>query len=77
MKAWEYLSCGIPVVYADLPIIEEVLAGKGVAYKPGDARDFARAVEEAAKRPIEPNAAHAYSWDAKAESILAALSKQS
>jgi glycosyltransferase involved in cell wall biosynthesis len=77
MKVWEYLASGVPIVYARLPVIEEVLEGKGVAFKPGDPVSLAEAVQKAASHPAHPSREAEYSWDAKAQRILSILQSDS
>lgn len=80
MKVFEYLAAGKPVVYADLPIIAEVMAGRGMPFTPGDAQALAAALQSActeseAQEIARTNAAEAaqWSWDAKARGIMGAL----
>jgi glycosyltransferase involved in cell wall biosynthesis len=77
MKVWEYLAAGKPIVYADLPVIAEVLKDKGIAFIPGDARSFAFAIERASTARSNIDYSSDYSWSARAENILSILTKQS
>jgi len=46
LKEFEYWACGVPVVAAQLPALEEVVEEKktGFFYQPGDSRDLARKI---------------------------------
>ncbi len=78
LKVWEYLASGRPIVYSNLDIIGEVLAGKATPFVPDDPKDFARVIahiqndpqdaEEAAEKNTE--AVLAYTWDARVSKIL-------
>lgn len=82
MKLFEYMAAGRPIVASDLPSLREVLDEKTAAFfKPDNARDCARAIEEIL---ADPATAHAravrasekvrqYTWRARAEKILAAV----
>jgi glycosyltransferase involved in cell wall biosynthesis len=43
MSLLDMLSCGIPVVYSDIPANREVAEGLGVPFAPGDPEDLSRA----------------------------------
>lgn len=73
MKAYEYLAAGKPIVYSDLAIMKEVLAGKGIAFTPNDPISLSEAIGEARNAPLRRGSAEAFSWDAKARAILAAI----
>jgi glycosyltransferase involved in cell wall biosynthesis len=73
MKAYEYLAAEKPIVYSDLAIMKEVLAGKGIAFTPGDPISLSEAISEARGTAAHKDGAEAFSWDAKAGTILAAI----
>ncbi len=79
MKTWEYMASGIPIIYSNLPIIDEVLHEYGFPFTPGDAHSLAKTVqsvlmdnEEVAKRVGgAKQRAHDLTWDKKAKMICA------
>ncbi len=70
MKVYEYLASGVPIVYSDLPIIDEVLQGVGEPFKAGDVASLRRAIDSAlssdAHRAVDVDD---LSWKAKAAKI--------
>ena len=75
MKVWEYMAAGRPIVYSKLPIIEEVLTGRGLPFVPGDSQSLAAAVCAARDPAQEARAAkntlevEEYTWAARARCI--------
>lgn len=75
MKVYEYLAAGKPIVYSQMAILDEVLAGRGEAFVPGDADSLAaaiaKAVTEEGRRTGERNGREIgkYSWEEKARAI--------
>lgn len=81
LKVWEYLAAGRPIVYSNLELIAEVLAGKGVPFTPESAQSLADAVRSVYDRRDELAALAARhreyvrgcTWDARARTLLAAM----
>lgn len=46
MKIWEYLAAGIPIVYSDLEIMNEVLENRAVSFEPEDPQSLAIKIKE-------------------------------
>lgn len=78
LKVWEYMASGRPIVYSDLPIIGEILRGRGVTFTPDNPESFAKAVssvyEDArtADTMAEQNTRdiHTYTWDERVSKIV-------
>lgn len=82
MKMFEYLACGRPILASDLPVLAEVLNAENALSLPAedvdawtDALRRVREDRELAKRLAEGArmAARGYSWEKRAERILAGL----
>ncbi len=80
MKLFSYMASGRPIVASDLPSIREVL-DEGAAYivAPDDAQALAHGIAKAlcddGTRPAHAaELVQRYSWDARAQGILSALS---
>jgi len=78
MKVWEYMASGRPIIYSNLDIIGEILAGRGTSFKPDDSKSFADAVSgicdnlEVAEQVGRKNQKDIsnYTWRKRAEHIL-------
>jgi len=67
LKLWDYLATGLPVVAPDLPSVRRICGDAFFAYRPGDERSVALAIQEAAGRGRgEPRLR---SWDQRAEEL--------
>jgi len=83
LKLFDYMAAGVPIVASDLPALREVLRHEENALlaRPDDPDAFAAAVRRilaepslAARLGAQAQAdVHRYSWDARAESLLAFL----
>lgn len=74
MKAYEYIAAGKPVIYSGLEMLDEVFAGRGVPFVPGDASSLAHAVLIARSGEVREGKIHEnFSWDAKAGEILSRI----
>ncbi|MFA6554491.1 MAG: glycosyltransferase family 4 protein [Candidatus Paceibacterota bacterium] len=51
MKAYEYLASNRPVLYSNLPIMKEVLAGCAISFEPGSSQDLANKILELKSNP--------------------------
>lgn len=83
LKLFEYMACGMAIVSADLPAMREVLEEEENAlfFEPSNARDLAqqldrlldnRDLRESLQKTNQARAGY-YSWDTRAERILALL----
>lgn len=84
LKIFEYMASGRPMVASDLPVLREVLED-GVNARlvpPDDVEAWARAIEELVRAPgvarglaerARDDLARRFSWDVRAQRILAAL----
>ena len=78
MKVWEYMAAGRPIIYSNLELIGEALAGRAHPFIPDSAQDLARVVEavrrewEVAERVAagNPREVLAYTWDARVKNIV-------
>ncbi len=84
MKAYEYMASGVPIIYSNLPIIEEVLGDCAISFKVDDSGDLADKILNIMKgnsRQTNDNFASDQankafvkvencSWDKRAEKIL-------
>lgn len=84
LKLFEYMGSGVPIVASDLPSIREVLdADTGYFATPNDPGALAHAVESAlqddaqarAKAAAARKEVESFTWDKRAEGILAAIMK--
>lgn len=84
MKTYAYMASGIPIVYSNLPIIDEVLRGYGFPFRAGDSRSLAETIQKVrtnmvAVRELAQKArarADILTWDDKAAEICAHLQKK-
>lgn len=77
MKTYEYMASGVPIVYSNLPIIEEVLSEYGTSFIAGNAQSLAdvltlrvtgdQIIEKAKKAKLK---SRGYTWEEKAKTIL-------
>lgn len=83
MKLFEYMACGRPILSSDLPVFQEVLnKNNAVLIKPEDVDQWVENIEELRSDPdtrkaLAIQAKHdvqQYTWEARAERILAGLS---
>lgn len=79
MKLFEYLACGRAICSSDLPVLQEVLSPEiAVLLPPDDLAAWVQAIQELKNNPSFRNklgdnakvAAHEYSWESRASSIL-------
>ncbi len=77
MKTYEYMASGVPILYSNLPIIEEVLRDYGTSFIAGNAQSLAEVViESLASGQVIEKAKKAkqksleYTWKEKAKTIL-------
>jgi glycosyltransferase involved in cell wall biosynthesis len=77
MKTYEYMASGVPIVYSNLPIIEEVLRDYGTSFVAGNAQSLARVVIESMgtdqvieKAKKAKQKSRGYTWEEKAKTIL-------
>jgi len=82
MKVYEYMASGVPVLYSNLPIIDEVLSGFARAFTPDDPQSLAYELSDIIKNQggaqhIAQKAkekAKEYTWKEKAKTILQFIS---
>jgi len=74
MKTYEYLAAERPIVYSDLSILAEVLGGIGKKFTPDDSKSLAEAVRSSMKNQPKHQNLVLYTWERKAQAILAFLS---
>jgi glycosyltransferase involved in cell wall biosynthesis len=81
MKMFEYMSCGIPIISSDLPVLKEVLRDgfNSLLVKPNDINDWSDALQRISYSPdlsakLGENAyrdyKEKYTWKIRAKSIL-------
>jgi glycosyltransferase involved in cell wall biosynthesis len=84
MKMFEYLASGRPILASDLPVLGEVLtAENALILPPADVDAWLAAIEKLRAQPklreklggAARQTAQRYSWEARAERILAGLGK--
>ncbi len=83
MKVYEYIASCKPVVFSDLPILQEILGDCGFSFKPGDAKDLARVIlfingdPEFVRQKTEMcyQKAKESTWDRRAQNIIDFLAK--
>lgn len=84
MKLFEYMASGVPLVASDIPSLREIVdENTAFLVPPNDPQALADAVRRALSQPREAmrraNAAHAavqaYTWDKRAEGLLAFLER--
>ncbi|MEX1120323.1 MAG: glycosyltransferase family 4 protein [Candidatus Paceibacterota bacterium] len=83
MKVWEYMASGRSIVYSNLEIIKEVLGGRGTSFQPDNLQSLARSIltvyqnfSSAEDIACEnPKAISAYTWEARAKSIVSFIEK--
>lgn len=84
LKIFEYMASGRPMIASDLPVLREVLRdGENALLAPaGEVEAWARAVERLARAPelarrlaerAREDLEHHYTWERRAERVLAAL----
>ena len=74
---WDYLACGVPIVAAGLPSIQEAAPGATVSYEPGDPVSLASALRAAHDDPHLRQrvlgAAQVRTWEDRARQLTAFL----
>lgn len=78
LKVWEYMASGRPIIYSNLPLINEVLENHGVPFTPGNSEAFAEAVivlydsKENGKEISLSNTQDIlqYTWEKRAQHII-------
>lgn len=85
MKLFEYMASGRPIVASDLPSIREVLDEDTTFFaQPDNPSSFADAIQQAIEQPEEARSkarraqekVNNYTWDSRAQRILAFIRKQ-
>lgn len=87
LKLFEYMAAGLAVIASDLPSIRDVLQPEqnGLLYPPGDAEALAAALRRLQHDPAlrrqmaqkaQQDAFGLYTWDARAERILAHIRRE-
>jgi glycosyltransferase involved in cell wall biosynthesis len=82
MKLFEYLACGRAILSSDLPVLQEVLNVKNAVLLPSDdVKSWVAAIRDLRVNPEKRIAlarqaradAQRYSWEVRAEQILASM----
>ncbi len=78
MKVYEYMISQKPIIYSNLPIIDEMLYDCGVSFKPDDSKDLAEKIVDLYNKPevIKNLSAKAFqkvqgfTWEKRAQNII-------
>ncbi|MFA5173385.1 MAG: glycosyltransferase family 4 protein [Candidatus Paceibacterota bacterium] len=78
MKVYEYMASGTPIIYSDLDLINEVLKGRGLSFKPEDEKDLASKINFLTENKSEgekmtkeaKTSVKNFTWESRAEKIL-------
>jgi FkbM family methyltransferase len=70
MKVYEYLASGVPIVYSNLNIINEILLNRGTSFLSENPLSFADSVMKALEKKYEPII---FSWHEKSKEIISIL----
>ena len=78
MKIYEYMFSGKPIIYSNLPIIDEMLFDCGVSFIPDDPKDLAKKIIDLNKDPQKINnlsesafqKVQGFTWEKRAENIV-------
>jgi glycosyltransferase involved in cell wall biosynthesis len=74
-KAVEMLSCGVPIVMADVGVASELLRGcRSALYRPGDSRDLAKAIGWQLANRFVPDGS-ACDWDNRVRLLAELLAR--
>lgn len=74
MKIFEYIAANRPIVYSKLKIMDDLLCEYGYSFTPGQSKTLAQSVETALTTNT-PRPSIDFSWQAKAEKIIALMRK--
>lgn len=80
MKVYEYMASGKPIIYSNLPIMNEVLSDCATSFVADDACDLAEKIQIVIKNKNDvsfeaKNKVRQYTWAKRAENIIKFISK--